>query len=82
MAASLGTPLMRILYGTETGSAQDVAETLWKDARFRNIPARVSSFGDYTVQVLMHLLIRLFSLFSVFWGRFCGVRRNRPGEEK
>ncbi|CAG9540209.1 unnamed protein product [Cercopithifilaria johnstoni] len=43
---------LKILYGSETGNAQDVAETLWNDARYRNIPAEVRSFGDYTVQNL------------------------------
>uniref|UniRef100_A0A0R3S2L2 NADPH-dependent diflavin oxidoreductase 1 n=1 Tax=Elaeophora elaphi TaxID=1147741 RepID=A0A0R3S2L2_9BILA len=43
---------LKILYGTETGNAQDVAETLWNDALYRNIPAEVYSFGDYMMQNL------------------------------
>ncbi|KAL3985604.1 Flavodoxin family protein [Acanthocheilonema viteae] len=43
---------LKILYGSETGNAQDVAETLWNDARYRNIPAEVHNFGDYAVQNL------------------------------
>lgn len=42
---------LKILYGSETGNAQDVAETLWNDARYRDIPAEVYNFGDYVVQV-------------------------------
>ncbi|EFO19677.1 hypothetical protein LOAG_08813 [Loa loa] len=45
-------PTLKILYGSETGNAQDVAETLWNDARYRNIPAEVYNFGDYMVQNL------------------------------
>lgn len=45
------SPALKILYGSETGNAQDVAETLWNDARYRNIPAEVYSFSDYAVQV-------------------------------
>ncbi|VDK88564.1 unnamed protein product [Onchocerca ochengi] len=45
-------PTLKILYGSETGNAQDVAETLWNDARYRNIPVEVYNFGDYIVQNL------------------------------
>ncbi|VDM40410.1 unnamed protein product [Toxocara canis] len=41
-----------ILYGSETGTAQDTAESLWRDAKYRNIPARVLSLEDYQVQIL------------------------------
>ncbi|KAM3716118.1 NADPH-dependent diflavin oxidoreductase [Dirofilaria immitis] len=43
---------LKILYGSETGNAQDIAETLWNDARYRNIPVEVCNFGDYIVQNL------------------------------
>uniref|UniRef100_A0A0R3QAH2 Flavodoxin-like domain-containing protein n=1 Tax=Brugia timori TaxID=42155 RepID=A0A0R3QAH2_9BILA len=48
---SSSLPALKILYGSETGNAQDVAEMLWNDARYRNIPAEVYNFGDYAVQV-------------------------------
>ncbi|VDN05650.1 unnamed protein product [Thelazia callipaeda] len=43
---------LKIFYGSETGTAQDVAESLWYDARYRNIPSEVHNFGNYTIQNL------------------------------
>ena len=45
-----------ILYGTETGTAQDVGESLRRDAVLRHIEARVVSFEDYEMEVfLVHI---------------------------
>uniref|UniRef100_A0A915Q739 NADPH-dependent diflavin oxidoreductase 1 n=1 Tax=Setaria digitata TaxID=48799 RepID=A0A915Q739_9BILA len=43
---------LKILYGSETGNAQDIAETLWNDGRYRNIPVEVYNFGEYVLQNL------------------------------
>lgn len=36
-----------ILYGSETGCAQDVAETLGRQARHRHFKTKVMSMDDY-----------------------------------
>lgn len=41
-----------ILYGSETGTAQDLAETIWQDARLRNVDSiRLMAMDDYLIQV-------------------------------
>lgn len=41
-----------LLYGGEAGTAQDTAESLWRDGKHRNISARVLSFEDYDIKDL------------------------------
>ncbi|KAK6756509.1 hypothetical protein RB195_014741 [Necator americanus] len=41
-----------ILYGSETGTAEDVAEGLWREARLLDIPARFYGVDDYDVENL------------------------------
>ncbi|MFH4979849.1 hypothetical protein AB6A40_006558 [Gnathostoma spinigerum] len=41
-----------ITYLSETGTAEDVAQTLWMEAKLRNVPCRVTSFEDYEVEKL------------------------------
>jgi sulfite reductase alpha subunit-like flavoprotein len=40
-----------ILYGSETGTAQDTAEFLWRDAKYRNVQSRVLAMDDYQIEV-------------------------------
>ncbi|KAH7729955.1 flavodoxin family protein [Aphelenchoides avenae] len=44
------TNSLLILYGSETGTAQDVAESFWRDAKHRRLPVRVFEFDDYAVE--------------------------------
>jgi sulfite reductase alpha subunit-like flavoprotein len=46
-----------ILYGSETGTAQDVAETLWRDARRRRLQVRLMAMDDYEIQVSIGLVL-------------------------
>lgn len=46
-----GSNSLLILYGSETGTAQDVAEGFWRDAKHRRIPVRVFELDDYTIEV-------------------------------
>ncbi|XGW02394.1 hypothetical protein V3C99_014433 [Haemonchus contortus] len=41
-----------VLYGSETGTAEDVAESLWKEARLLNVPARLFGMDEYDVENL------------------------------
>ncbi|VDO52033.1 unnamed protein product [Haemonchus placei] len=41
-----------ILYGSETGTAEDVAESLWKEARLLDVPARLFGMDEYDVENL------------------------------
>ncbi|KAL6740902.1 hypothetical protein Aduo_014210 [Ancylostoma duodenale] len=41
-----------ILYGSETGTAEDVAEGLWREARLLDVPARLYSVDDYDIENL------------------------------
>ncbi|XP_076249264.1 NADPH-dependent diflavin oxidoreductase 1 isoform X2 [Calliopsis andreniformis] len=39
-----------ILYGSETGTAQDVAEQIWKSAKRRGLNSTVCAMNDYDIQ--------------------------------
>lgn len=55
-----------IVYGTETGTGQDIAECLWRDAVSRNIETRIMSLADYNIQVFLDIL-NIFNLnISIF----------------
>lgn len=41
-----------ILYGSETGTAQDVAEQIWKTAKRKGLESNVFAMNDYNVQNL------------------------------
>ncbi|EYC08163.1 hypothetical protein Y032_0067g27 [Ancylostoma ceylanicum] len=41
-----------ILYGSETGTAEDVAEGLWREARLLDVPARLYGVDDYDIENL------------------------------
>ncbi|XP_020284524.1 NADPH-dependent diflavin oxidoreductase 1 [Pseudomyrmex gracilis] len=43
---------IRVLYGSETGTAQDVAEQIWKSAKRKKLLSTVSSLDDYDIQNL------------------------------
>ncbi|KAI1714640.1 FAD binding domain-containing protein [Ditylenchus destructor] len=49
-----------ILFGSETGTAQDAAETVWREARQRRVPARVMAFDDYDIQMLPKEIFVIF----------------------
>ena len=49
-----------ILYGTETGTAQDVAESVRREAMLRRIRARVVSFYEYEIENLAKERIVVF----------------------
>ncbi|KAI1697103.1 FAD binding domain-containing protein [Ditylenchus destructor] len=49
-----------ILFGSETGTAQDAAETVWREARQRRVPARVMAFDDYDIQMLRQEIFVVF----------------------
>ncbi|KAI9029394.1 hypothetical protein DFJ74DRAFT_658395 [Hyaloraphidium curvatum] len=45
-------PTLLVLYGSQTGTAEDVAERVGAEARRRGLPARVASMDDYDVSKL------------------------------
>lgn len=43
---------MKILYGSETGTAEGLAEIIWQDARLMKIePLKLMAMDDYQIQV-------------------------------
>lgn len=44
-------PSLLILYGSETGNAEDVAQSLWREARLLDVPARVFGMDEYDIEV-------------------------------
>ncbi|XP_032682772.1 NADPH-dependent diflavin oxidoreductase 1-like isoform X1 [Odontomachus brunneus] len=44
--------VVRVLYGSETGTAQDVAEQIWKSAKRKGLRSTVSSLEDYDMHSL------------------------------
>ena len=52
-------PLL-VLYGSETGTSQDLAEQIWREGYRRNVPVKVMSFDDFDMNVSL-----LFCSFEV-----------------
>lgn len=43
---------MKILYGSETGTAEGLAEIIWQDARLRRLKSlKLMAIDDYKIQV-------------------------------
>ncbi|CAF0704318.1 unnamed protein product [Brachionus calyciflorus] len=53
-----------ILYGSQTGNSQDIAERLWRRAKSYNLPAVVSSFDHYDMNNLLEDNIYLIGVCS------------------
>lgn len=49
-----------VLYASETGTAQDVAEQFWKSAKRKGISATVSALDDYEIQNLPSEKLAIF----------------------
>ena len=41
-----------ILYGSQSGNSQDLAERLWKKTKSRNIVSTLSSFDNFNMDLL------------------------------
>lgn len=52
MMTKMDKMVIRVLYGSETGTAQDVAEQIWKSAKRKELQSTVSSLDDYEIQNL------------------------------
>ncbi|GMR41083.1 hypothetical protein PMAYCL1PPCAC_11278, partial [Pristionchus mayeri] len=59
-----------IVYGTETGTAEDVAEGLWREARMRNLPARLVPMDEYDIESLSSEQVVLFVMATSGQGEF------------
>ncbi|XP_014252208.1 NADPH-dependent diflavin oxidoreductase 1 isoform X2 [Cimex lectularius] len=51
---------MIILYGSETGTAQDVAERIWRESKLLGIDASIKAMDDYTISNLIYEKIAIF----------------------
>uniref|UniRef100_A0A915DZ96 NADPH-dependent diflavin oxidoreductase 1 n=1 Tax=Ditylenchus dipsaci TaxID=166011 RepID=A0A915DZ96_9BILA len=60
----MSTNTILFLYGSETGTAQDVAETLWRNARQLGVRSRVMAMDDYNIQVLIYHCLYLVLILS------------------
>ncbi|XP_066582107.1 NADPH-dependent diflavin oxidoreductase 1-like [Prorops nasuta] len=49
-----------ILYGSETGTAQDIAEEIWKSAKSKELRCTVSAMDEYNIQHLQMERIMIF----------------------
>lgn len=49
-----------ILYGSQTGTAQDVAERIWREAKRVNLRSTVKCMDDYGVENLIYESIVVF----------------------
>ncbi|EDO30877.1 predicted protein [Nematostella vectensis] len=87
MAAAAGKKRLTVLYGSQTGTAQEVAERIGREGRRRHISARVLALDDYNVADLIKEDLVVFVCATTgqgdepdnmkkFW-RFI-MRRNLP----
>ncbi|KHJ79608.1 flavodoxin [Oesophagostomum dentatum] len=65
-----------ILYGSETGTAEDVAESLWKEARLLDVPARLYGVDDYTMDNLPTEHVVVFVVATTGQGEIPPNMRN------
>ena len=49
-----------ILYGSQTGTAQDIAERIWRESKQVNLRSVVKSMDDYPVENLIYESIVVF----------------------
>ncbi|GMS87282.1 hypothetical protein PENTCL1PPCAC_9457, partial [Pristionchus entomophagus] len=59
-----------IVYGTETGTAEDVAEGLWREALARNLSARLLPMDEYDIESLSSSGTVLFVMSTSGQGEF------------
>lgn len=87
MAETMGDRKLLILYGSQTGTAQDVAEKISREAKRRHFSTRVMSLDSYTVANLLQEELVIFVCattgqgdppdnMKLFW-RFI-LRKNLP----
>jgi len=50
--------IIKILYGSETGNAQDFAEQIWQNLYSKNILTQCLAMDDYSINVCF---------FNFFW---------------
>ncbi|KAL9908097.1 NADPH-dependent diflavin oxidoreductase 1-like isoform 1-T1 [Glossina fuscipes fuscipes] len=65
-----------ILYGSQTGTAQDVAEQLWRDSKKRNFDGLVMAMDDYQIQQLTEEYLVLFVVATTGDGKEPDNMRN------
>lgn len=74
---------MQVLYGSETGTAQDVAEQIWKSAQRKQLRSTVSSLDEYDMRHLSSEQLIVFIVattgqgdppanMKTFWRRLLG----------
>uniref|UniRef100_A0A1I7XKQ4 Flavodoxin-like domain-containing protein n=1 Tax=Heterorhabditis bacteriophora TaxID=37862 RepID=A0A1I7XKQ4_HETBA len=59
-----------IVYGSETGTAEDIAESLSREARLQNIPVRLLGFDGYDVDILPLEVMTIFVVATTGQGEF------------
>jgi sulfite reductase alpha subunit-like flavoprotein len=50
-----------VLYGSETGTSQDLAEQIWREGYRRNVPVKVVSFDEFDMNVSSDLNTELLN---------------------
>jgi hypothetical protein len=63
-----------VVYASETGTSQDVAECVWRSGVRRNLRTTLYSADEISIDILVDLTHRqslcVFLLLSLFCGRF------------
>uniref|UniRef100_UPI00358EAED3 NADPH-dependent diflavin oxidoreductase 1 isoform X2 n=1 Tax=Myxine glutinosa TaxID=7769 RepID=UPI00358EAED3 len=49
-----------VLYGSQTGTAQDAAQRIWREAKARGFTCRITALNDYPVANLIHQPLVVF----------------------
>lgn len=59
-----------VLYGSQTGTAQDVAERLKREARRRHVRCRILPMDSYDKVPYMHTRLRSRAVISIYFKAF------------
>ena len=71
------TERLLVLYGSQTGTAQDVAERLKREARRRHVRCRILPMDNYEkVHAGVSFILRCVVLLLVLWNRHSSSTRR------
>ena len=62
-------PYINVLYGSQTGTAEDMAERIGRESRRRHLATRVVALDDYPIEKLINERIVIFVVSTTGQGK-------------